>query len=170
MVEKHSGKATSDNSIEGTDRLNLLMWTGQEVEISRFTKALQDNDGHENFIRSEWTRINNDLTRERAIWGPQIGSTTTATVSKWALDFTEGRYRMRKKIRCISEGPGSVYLPKHTSSPPPSSSSPTGIKSQEVSYKPTRSLFVLTDVSLNLGSSIQGISRCGITSTTSLRQ
>ncbi|KAI8342552.1 hypothetical protein BC941DRAFT_345396 [Chlamydoabsidia padenii] len=105
----------SDVFAEYTTKTAVWSKSIQEVEISRFTKALQDNDGHENFIRSEWARINNDLTRERAIWGPQLGSETTATISKWALDFTEGRYRMRKKIRCISDGPGSIYLPKHTS-------------------------------------------------------
>ncbi|KAI8092540.1 uncharacterized protein BX664DRAFT_259855 [Halteromyces radiatus] len=93
----------------------------QEVETSRFTKALQDNDGHEKFICSEWSRINSDLTRERAIWGPQLDSTSKATHSKWALDFTEGRHRMRKKIRCISDGPATLYLPKHDSSSSPPS-------------------------------------------------
>lgn len=32
--------------------------------------------------------------------------------SKWFLDFTEGRYRMRKKIRCISDDHSAMYLPK----------------------------------------------------------
>ncbi|KAI9309603.1 hypothetical protein BJ944DRAFT_154039 [Cunninghamella echinulata] len=84
----------------------------QEVEHCRFTKALQDNEGHENFIRSEWSRLNNELIRERAIWGPEMSLNIRTAKSKWVLDFTEGRYRMRKKIRCISDDHPSMYLPK----------------------------------------------------------
>ncbi|ORZ26124.1 hypothetical protein BCR42DRAFT_315828 [Absidia repens] len=129
----------SDIFTEYTTKTAIWSKSIQEVEISRFTKALQDNDGHDNFIQSEWARINGDLTRERAIWGPKHDSETAAATSKWALDFTEGRFRMRKKIRRICEGPGSVYLPKHTSSG--SSSPPTTTNSHEVSYF----LFVFTN-------------------------
>ncbi|KAG0176918.1 hypothetical protein DFQ29_005470 [Apophysomyces sp. BC1021] len=80
----------------------------QEVEMSRFTKALQDNDGHENFVRSEWARIASNLVRGRALWGPRLGH------SKWRLDYTEGRYRMRKRLQPIEDAPSHQYLPKHT--------------------------------------------------------
>ncbi|KAF7722919.1 hypothetical protein EC973_002599 [Apophysomyces ossiformis] len=80
----------------------------QEVEMSRFIKALQDNDGHENFIRSEWARIAINLVRGRALWGPRLGH------SKWRLDYTEGRYRMRKRLQPIEDAPSKQYMPKHT--------------------------------------------------------
>ncbi|KAI8385019.1 uncharacterized protein BYT42DRAFT_493499 [Radiomyces spectabilis] len=82
----------------------------QQVEISRFTKALQDNDGHENFIRSEWSRLVTDLTRERALWGYNLQPD-----ARWQLDYTEGRHRMRKKLQRIINAPTSApYLPKQT--------------------------------------------------------
>ncbi|KAI7889530.1 uncharacterized protein EV154DRAFT_423692 [Mucor mucedo] len=91
-----------------------LAWSQsiQEVEMSRFTKALQDSDGHENFIQSEWTRISADLMRERAIWGPE-----KSTDLKWRLDYTEGPNRMRKRLQYISDNDYTSYLPKQTHSP-----------------------------------------------------
>ncbi|KAI7869796.1 hypothetical protein BDF14DRAFT_279034 [Spinellus fusiger] len=82
----------------------------QEVEMSRFTKALQDNDGHESFISSEWIRISSDLMRDRAIWGHEKDSKH----AKWRLDYTEGRHRMRKKIQRIETLTTNIYLPKQT--------------------------------------------------------
>lgn len=89
-----------------------LAWSQniQEVEMTRFTKALQDSDGHENFIQSEWTRLSEDLMRERAIWGPQ-----KADDFKWRLDYTEGPNRMRKRLQYISNTDYSAYMPKPSS-------------------------------------------------------
>lgn len=91
-----------------------LAWSQsiQEVEMSRFTKALQDSDGHENFIQSEWTRLSADLMRERAIWGPDKSNDL-----KWRLDYTEGPNRMRKRLQYISNNDYTSYLPKQTPSP-----------------------------------------------------
>lgn len=88
-----------------------LTWSEsiQEFEMSKFTKALQDSDGHENFIQSEWTRLSEDLLRERAIWGP-----AKAEDLKWRLDYTEGPNRMRKRLQYISNNDYSSYLPKQT--------------------------------------------------------
>ncbi|KAI9493852.1 hypothetical protein BDB00DRAFT_938645 [Zychaea mexicana] len=83
----------------------------QEVEMSRFTKALQDNDGHDNFIQSEWARLAADLFRERGLWGPEPKDNKA---SKWRLDYTEGRQRMRKKIQRIADTHPQQYKPKHT--------------------------------------------------------
>jgi hypothetical protein len=89
-----------------------LAWSEniQNVETSRFTMALQDIDGHENFIQSEWSRISSDLFRERAIWGPE----TTPTNIKWRLDYTEGPNRMRKRLQAVSNSKPVTYLPKQT--------------------------------------------------------
>ncbi|KAL9550165.1 hypothetical protein PS6_005689 [Mucor atramentarius] len=81
----------------------------QEIEMGRFTKALQDFDGHENFISSEWTRIAADLIRERSIWGPRVSLDL-----KWRLDYTEGPNRMRKRLQYISNTDYSSYMPKQT--------------------------------------------------------
>ena len=78
--------------------------------MSRFTKALQDNDGHDNFIQSEWARLGSDLFRERGLWG---SSPNEQGGTKWRLDYTEGRQRMRKKIQRISDTQQQQYKPKH---------------------------------------------------------
>ncbi|CEP07883.1 hypothetical protein [Parasitella parasitica] len=103
--------------------LKTLSWSQsiQDIEMSRFTKALQDFDGHENFIRSEWTRIAADLVRERSIWGPRVSLDL-----KWRLDYTEGPNRMRKRLQALSNTDYSSYMPKKTTA---ASSSPKAIKS-----------------------------------------
>jgi hypothetical protein len=89
-----------------------LTWSQSihELELNRFTKALQDFDGHENFIQSEWKRISDDLFRERALWGPQVNSN-----AKWRLDYTEGPNRMRKRLQSIAGTRNYTYLSKQSS-------------------------------------------------------
>ncbi|KAI9471033.1 MAG: hypothetical protein EXX96DRAFT_491090 [Benjaminiella poitrasii] len=94
----------------------------QEVEMNRFTKALQDFDGHENFVQSEWLRISSDLVRERAIWGPNKDLDL-----KWRLDYTEGPNRMRKRLQPISQTDYSSYVPKQMATSA-STNSPMPIK------------------------------------------
>lgn len=78
------------------------------MELSKFTKALQDNDGHENFVRSEWAKISGGLFRERAIWGKNLEDSET----KWQLDLTESRGRMRMKMQPNRNLHVYPYLPK----------------------------------------------------------
>lgn len=83
----------------------------QAVEFSKLTKALQDNDGHENFVRSEWAKTSGTLFGERAIWGKGLGDTDT----KWQLDLTESRCRMRQKMQPNRNLHVYPYLPKQQS-------------------------------------------------------
>lgn len=76
------------------------------METSRFTKALQDNEGHDYFVRSEWARLSNDLFRERGLWA------SSRSENKWRLDYTEGRHRMRKKLQPITDTQAHQYMPK----------------------------------------------------------
>ncbi|KAI5732691.1 hypothetical protein M8J76_003102 [Diaphorina citri] len=46
------------------------------------------------YVLEEWMQIETELTRERGVWGPEIGS----RLDKWMLDTTEGPSRMRKKM------------------------------------------------------------------------
>uniref|UniRef100_A0A8D8WKM9 WD repeat and FYVE domain-containing protein 3 n=1 Tax=Cacopsylla melanoneura TaxID=428564 RepID=A0A8D8WKM9_9HEMI len=46
------------------------------------------------YVLEEWLQIETELTRERGVWGPEIGS----RLDKWMLDTTEGPSRMRKKM------------------------------------------------------------------------
>ncbi|KAJ2958896.1 hypothetical protein NQZ79_g5615 [Umbelopsis isabellina] len=83
----------------------------QAVEFSKLTKALQDNDGHENFVRSEWAKTSGTLFGERAIWGKGLGDADT----KWQLDLTESRCRMRQKMQPNRNLHVYPYLPKQQS-------------------------------------------------------
>ncbi|XP_014261988.1 WD repeat and FYVE domain-containing protein 3 isoform X2 [Cimex lectularius] len=51
-------------------------------------------DYTERYVLEEWLQIEAELTRERALWGPQHPS----RLDKWMLDMTEGPCRMRKKM------------------------------------------------------------------------
>lgn len=53
-----------------------------------------NQDYMERYVLDEWLQIETELTRERALWGPQLPS----RLDKWMLDMTEGPSRMRKKM------------------------------------------------------------------------
>lgn len=45
---------------------------------------------------NEWLQTEAELTRERALWGPPVGS----RLDKWSLDMTEGKnYNQAFKIK-----------------------------------------------------------------------
>uniref|UniRef100_A0A1I8IRL4 WD repeat and FYVE domain-containing protein 3 n=1 Tax=Macrostomum lignano TaxID=282301 RepID=A0A1I8IRL4_9PLAT len=46
------------------------------------------------YLEDEWASLEEELTRERGIWGPPRGFAT----EKWMLDATEGPLRMRKRL------------------------------------------------------------------------
>ena len=48
----------------------------------------------QNIVYDEWMETEIELTRERGLWGPPVGS----RLDKWRLDLTEGPCRMRKKM------------------------------------------------------------------------
>lgn len=45
------------------------------------------------YVYQEWLQTENELTRERGLWGPLV----PCHLDKWMLDMTEGPNRMRKK-------------------------------------------------------------------------
>jgi hypothetical protein len=45
------------------------------------------------YVHQEWLQTENELTRERGLWGPP----EPCYLDKWMLDMTEGPHRMRKK-------------------------------------------------------------------------
>ncbi|CAG9764999.1 unnamed protein product [Ceutorhynchus assimilis] len=45
------------------------------------------------YVHQEWLQTENELTRERGLWGPM----EPTHLDKWMLDMTEGPHRMRKK-------------------------------------------------------------------------
>ena len=47
---------------------------------------LQNTDYKLRFTGSQWARIEQELTRERGLWGPERSS----PLDKWTLDFIEG--------------------------------------------------------------------------------
>ncbi|GIX85508.1 WD repeat and FYVE domain-containing protein 3 [Caerostris extrusa] len=52
------------------------------------------NNIFKKYVFNEWLQTEAELTRERALWGPPVGS----KLDKWMLDMTEGPCRMRKKM------------------------------------------------------------------------
>ncbi|KAI7902410.1 uncharacterized protein BX663DRAFT_435357 [Cokeromyces recurvatus] len=140
-----------DIMLEYTDKTLSWSLNIQEVEMSRFTKALQDFNEHENFVQSEWSRISSDLMRERAIWGPE-----KAYDLKWRLDYTEGPNRMRKRLKTISKTDYSSYMPKQaitstTTSPSISVKATTAINSntEKSDTQADRKLHVTDDASIS---------------------
>lgn len=85
--------------------------TINDIEWNRLRKTLQDNADQQSHIRSLWIKIAAELYRERALWGPDEISN-----QRWRLDFTEGKYRMRKKLQVNRREKQFSYTPKQGSS------------------------------------------------------
>ncbi|CAG8445955.1 14997_t:CDS:10 [Cetraspora pellucida] len=109
-LKKLFKRATVDQEFFNQYRVKTTQWSRniQEVETSRYYKSIQDNIDHDNYVRDEWAKTSADLFRERALWGPK----TSDHESKWRLDFTEGRCRMRKKLEQNEDSRLFSYKPK----------------------------------------------------------
>ncbi|KAH9262136.1 hypothetical protein BASA82_000814 [Batrachochytrium salamandrivorans] len=66
----------------------------QKIEQDRFQRFKQDYVVMLASIEAEWITLSGSLYLERAIWGPEKNDQT-----RWKLDFTEAKGRMRKKMR-----------------------------------------------------------------------
>ncbi|CAH8657976.1 unnamed protein product [Schistosoma margrebowiei] len=62
-----------------------------DQQKTQFYQNLSFNQRH---LESEWEKIENELTRERGLWG----RVTPDPLAKWELDPTEGPLRMRKRM------------------------------------------------------------------------
>nr|XP_008195320.1 PREDICTED: WD repeat and FYVE domain-containing protein 3 isoform X2 [Tribolium castaneum] len=71
------------------NHVNLLR---EFVEMRR--QQHQNTTQHtQRYVHQEWLQTENELTRERGLWGPP----EPCYLDKWMLDMTEGPHRMRKK-------------------------------------------------------------------------
>lgn len=71
---------------------NRIFLSRDLVEMRR--QAHQNTTQHmQRYVYQEWLQTENELTRERGLWGP----VEPCHLDKWMLDMTEGPNRMRKK-------------------------------------------------------------------------
>ena len=59
-----------------------------------YRKHFRSNEQRHLYLYGEWLKMEKDLLRERALWGPD----TENKLNKWKLDFTEGPNRRRKRL------------------------------------------------------------------------
>lgn len=55
---------------------------------------VQRQQNAQRYVSEEFSQLEGELTRERGLWGPPVGS----HLDKWMLDMTEGPCRTRKKM------------------------------------------------------------------------
>ncbi|CAI9723395.1 repeat and FYVE domain-containing 3-like isoform X2 [Octopus vulgaris] len=90
-------KSSPATTVHSSD---FFMWTNSHVSIVKdlvefqFKQYMQSNEHMEKYLLEEWSQTENELLRERGLWGPLTGS----RLDKWMLDMTEGPCRMRKKL------------------------------------------------------------------------
>ncbi|GFQ88429.1 WD repeat and FYVE domain-containing protein 3 [Trichonephila clavata] len=78
----------------------LELYTSSHLSVVRELVEFQSKQYQQSkqylqkYVFNEWLQTEAELTRERALWGPPIGS----KLDKWMLDMTEGPCRMRKKM------------------------------------------------------------------------
>ncbi|KAF9117001.1 hypothetical protein BGX27_007055 [Mortierella sp. AM989] len=94
-------------------KLKTVGWTRsiQEIEEIRYAKSLQDLDDHVRFVKNEWKNLVRDVCRKGAIWEDK-DSLVSRGPTRWRLDFTEARSRMRRKLRIDERKSDEPYLPK----------------------------------------------------------
>ncbi|KAG8229679.1 hypothetical protein J437_LFUL010268 [Ladona fulva] len=66
----------------------------RELAESQLRHHARVTQHEQKFVLDEWLNTEAELTRERGLWGPVVGS----RLDKWMLDMTEGPCRMRKKL------------------------------------------------------------------------
>ncbi len=66
----------------------------KELVDLQATQYVQWHEHVEKWCLNQWHSVEQELTRERGLWGPYRGS----SLDKWTLDSTEGPCRMRKKL------------------------------------------------------------------------
>lgn len=95
-------KVKKDDSMKVKQRLvksKVFQWTNINVGLvkdlweMRCVQNGQMTQHTQRYVHQEWLQSENELTRERGLWGPVKGS----PLDKWMLDMTEGPSRMRKK-------------------------------------------------------------------------
>ena len=64
-----------------------------DSELAQHRKKRQLESDRIQFVSKLWDSLKDQLTRERAVWGPA----TLNPLEKWQMDPTEGPYRMRRK-------------------------------------------------------------------------
>ncbi|XP_018577977.1 WD repeat and FYVE domain-containing protein 3 [Anoplophora glabripennis] len=69
--------------------INLL----KELVEMRHQQHQNTTQHTQRYVHQEWLQTENELTRERGLWGPP----EPCYLDKWMLDMTEGPHRMRKK-------------------------------------------------------------------------
>ncbi|CAH0558995.1 unnamed protein product [Brassicogethes aeneus] len=65
----------------------------KELVDMRRQQHLNTTQHTQRYVHQEWLQTENELTRERGLWGPPL----PCHLDKWMLDMTEGPHRMRKK-------------------------------------------------------------------------
>ncbi|CAH1111054.1 unnamed protein product [Psylliodes chrysocephalus] len=95
-------KVKKDETIKVTIRMGkkqAFQWTSTHINLLKGLMEMrrqqhQNTSQHtQRYVHQEWLQTENDLTRERGLWGPPEPS----HLDKWMMDMTEGPNRMRKK-------------------------------------------------------------------------
>ncbi|KAF7272906.1 hypothetical protein GWI33_014343 [Rhynchophorus ferrugineus] len=80
-------------------RKQALIWMTNHIGLvrelveMRRQQHLNTTNHTQRYVHQEWLQTENELTRERGLWGPK----EPCHLDKWMLDMTEGPHRMRKK-------------------------------------------------------------------------
>ncbi|CAG9859319.1 unnamed protein product [Phyllotreta striolata] len=95
-------KVKKDETIKVAVRMGkkqAIQWIFTHINLLKSLMEMrrqqhQNTSQHtQRYVHQEWLQTENDLTRERGLWGPPEPS----YLDKWMLDMTEGPHRMRKK-------------------------------------------------------------------------
>jgi WD40 repeat protein len=89
-VRPTSATAMSEVAAQVLSQVALV----RELVAAQLRQHAQTAQHMQQYLLDEWLSTEAELTRERGLWGPHVGT----KLDKWMLDMTEGPCRMRKKM------------------------------------------------------------------------
>eukprot|EP01132_Coremiostelium_polycephalum_P005552 gene5552-6914_t len=94
LKKEKAERKEAQNELEKQNHIVKKIQYFVKAESDRRKKIKQNDNDKQKFNVVQWENMRDQLTRERAVWGPEGPS----ELDKWKLDSTEGPYRMRKKM------------------------------------------------------------------------
>jgi beige protein homolog 1 len=108
-IKSNYKRHNAENEMVAAYNQKSQLWVSdvQSVEYSKLQKFKQDYQVMQESIESEWRILSRQLMANHSILEKE-----DEKIFNWMLDFTEGRTRMRKKLRKLNKSSNVAYLSK----------------------------------------------------------
>ncbi|XP_032825005.2 WD repeat and FYVE domain-containing protein 3 isoform X1 [Petromyzon marinus] len=92
--EAGAGRAAAPSLQDATGWMFTHVAVVRDLVNFQHRQHVERQQNAQRYVSEEFSQLEGELTRERGLWGPPVGS----HLDKWMLDMTEGPCRTRKKM------------------------------------------------------------------------